>query len=123
MAVARCAGTASVEEDILVTEGESGYRSPMMVVQQPAGLADRRLQVVVIFLCVCVIMQMLGVPVTLFNLADVSDTRAASVLEGYSVPPTLPELALSPESVLVTELHPPVYARILASALFHPPVH
>lgn len=94
-----------------------------MVVQQPAGLGDRRLQVVVIFLCVCVIVQMLGVPVTLFNLANAPDTLTASVLEGYAVPPTLPELALSPESVLVTELHPPVYARIFASALFHPPVH
>jgi hypothetical protein len=74
------------------------------------------------FLCVCIILQMLGVPVTLLNPSLASDTLEASVLEGFSVPPTFPELVLSPESVLVSEFYPEVPVPVLASVLFHPPL-
>lgn len=76
----------------------------------------------VLFLCLCVILQVLGVPVTLLNPDDNADALAASVLEGFSVPPTLPELALSSESVLLSDVHPFVHVPLLTSALFHPPI-
>lgn len=73
-------------------------------------------------LCVCVLVQMLGVPGTLLHPVDISDAAAASVLEGFSVPPALPQLALSSGSVLLADAHPLLHVPILASALFHPPV-
>lgn len=76
----------------------------------------------IMLLCVCVLVQMLGVPGTLLHPVDISDAAAASVLEGFSVPPALPQLALSSGSVLLADAHPLVHVPILASALFHPPV-
>lgn len=78
--------------------------------------------IVILFLCVSVIMQMLGAPVTLLNPAETSDVLAASVLEGFSVPPALLHLTPSSEAVLVTDAQPSVYVLVLASAPFHPPV-
>ncbi len=77
---------------------------------------------VILLLCLCVVLQMLGVPVTLLSPSVTSDTLGASVLEGFSLPPTLPELAQLPESVLVLEIHPIVHVPILAFTLFHPPL-
>jgi hypothetical protein len=76
----------------------------------------------IMLLCACIVLQMLGVPGTMLNPVDISDQPAASVLEGFSLPPTLPQLALFAESVLVADVHPLVHVPILASALFHPPV-
>lgn len=77
---------------------------------------------IIMFLCLCVIMQMLGAPVTLLSPSLASDTLGASVLEGFSVPPTVPQLTLSSETVSVTDAQPSIHVPILASALFHPPV-
>lgn len=73
-------------------------------------------------LCICVMMQMLGVPVTLLHPAANSDALEASVLEGFSVPQSLPYLTLSPESGPVIESHPSGQKSVLASVPFHPPV-
>lgn len=78
--------------------------------------------IVILLLCLCVVLQMLGVPVTLLSPSVTSDILGASVLEGFSLPPTLPELALLADSVLVREVHPIVHVPLLASALFHPPL-
>jgi hypothetical protein len=78
--------------------------------------------VAILLLCLCVVLQMLGVPVTLLGPSVTSDALGASVLEGFSLPPSLPGLALLPESVLVVDVHPTVHGPILASALFHPPL-
>jgi hypothetical protein len=93
-----------------------------MIVQHPADRGNRGLFVVVMALCICVVMQMLGVPVTLLNAADISDELAGSVLEGFSVPPALPQLAVSSESTLAAEIHPFVIVPAFACARFHPPV-
>lgn len=69
-----------------------------MVMPQHERLASSGLWFIATALCMCVMMQMLGVPVTLLHAADASDTIAASVLEGFSVPPTLPQLVMSSES-------------------------
>jgi len=76
----------------------------------------------VMLLCLCIMAQMLGVPVTLLNPAVAADTLAVSVSEGFSVPSSLPQLTPSGEMVPVTDAQPFVHVLVLASALFHPPV-
>lgn len=79
-------------------------------------------KVMVMVLCLCVMVQMLGVPVTLLNPVEAADTLAVSVSEGFSVPSSLPHLTPSFETVPVTDGQPFMHVPILASALFHPPV-
>jgi len=93
-----------------------------MVMTHHERLASSGLWFIATVLCMCVMMQMLGVPVTLLHAADVSDTIAASVLEGFSVPPTLPQLVLSSESNPLTESDSLEYVMAFASMLFRPPV-
>jgi hypothetical protein len=77
----------------------------------------------VVLLCLCVMVHMLGVPMTLLNPGGAADTLAASAYEGFSVPSSLPKLMPSFEMVSVTDTQPFVHMPVLASALFHPPVH
>ena len=93
-----------------------------MAIPHLVGLSRRSVCVVALALCLCVIMQMLGAPVTLLHAAEVSDAIAASVLEGFSVPPTLPQLVLSSESNPLTESDSLEYVMAFASMLFRPPV-
>ena len=73
-------------------------------------------------LCVCVMMQMLGVPVTLLHPGVAADTLAVSASEGFSVPSSPPQPAPSVEMVPVTNTPPSVHVPVLTSALFHPPI-
>ncbi len=77
----------------------------------------------VVLLCLCIMVQMLGVPVTLLNPGGAEDALATSAYEGYSVPSSLPQLTPSFEMVPVTDAQPFVHMPVLASTLFHPPVH
>jgi hypothetical protein len=76
----------------------------------------------VLVLCICVTMQMLGVPGTLLNPALSSDILGSSVLEGFSVPSTLLQLTPLKETFAVTEKPLSLHLPILASVLFHPPL-
>lgn len=76
----------------------------------------------VVLLCLCIMVQMLGVPVTLLNPGGAADTLAVSVSEGFSVPSSLPQLTPSVEMVPVTDAQPSVHVPVLASVLFHPPI-
>jgi hypothetical protein len=67
-------------------------------------------------------MQMLGVPPTLLSPALDLDTLGESVLEGFSIPPTVPLFIRSSKTVSVTDAQPSVHVPILTSALFHPPL-
>lgn len=78
--------------------------------------------VAVIFLCVCVLFQMLGVPVTLLNPSASSDTLGTSVLEGFSVLPTLHDFVRSSQYLSLSNVYPSLHAPLLSSMLFHPPV-
>jgi len=73
-------------------------------------------------LCICIMVQMLGVPVTLLLPFANSDAHEASLLEGFSVPPSLPHLTFSSESVPLIEIPATGRAPVLASVPFHPPV-
>lgn len=76
----------------------------------------------VLLLSLCVLVQMLGVPVTLLNPVEATDTLAVSVSEGFSIPSSLPQLMPSFETISVTDGQPSVHAPVFASTLFHPPV-
>ena len=93
-----------------------------MIVRHPAGRKRQSLRLIVIALCLCVMMQMLGAPVTLLSAADISDELAGSVLEGFSVPPARPRLAVFSVFTLVAESRPFVDVLAFATMPFHPPV-
>ena len=92
-----------------------------MLMPHLAGLRRRSLCVVALVLCLCVIMQMLGAPVTLLAAGDTSDEFSESVLEGFSLPQTLPPLTRSSESLWAVELPQSAHLFVLASQQFHPP--
>lgn len=71
---------------------------------------------------VCIMMEMLGVPVTLLNPLEAADTLFTSVFEGFSVPPSLLQLMSSFEAVSVADTHPSVDVLVLVSALCHAPI-
>lgn len=77
---------------------------------------------IVMLLCVCIMVQMLGVPVTLLNPGGAADTLAVSASEGFSVPSSLSQPTPSVEMVPVTDAPPSVHVPVLVSALFHPPI-
>ncbi len=76
----------------------------------------------ILLLCVGIMAQMLGAPVTLLNPAGSGNALGASLLEGFSVPPTLPHVMLSSESVPVIERHPFGQVSGLVTVPFHPPL-
>ena len=75
---------------------------------------------IVVVLCLFVLVHMLGVPVTLMNPVEAADTIGASVLEGFSVPPTVPHITLSSETLPVAGAQPSMHVPVLTTALFHP---
>jgi hypothetical protein len=77
---------------------------------------------IVMLLCLSILVQMLGVPVTLLNPFEPADTQRVSVLEGFSVPSSLPQLTSSFETDTATDTQPSVHLPVLSSVLFHPPV-
>lgn len=79
-------------------------------------------RVFVVLLCLCVMTQMLGVSATLLDPAKTFDDLGASVLEGLSLPPSLPQLTLSTRSIVRADLLPLIHVPVLASGLFHPPL-
>lgn len=93
-----------------------------MTIPHLVGLRRRGLCVVALVLCICVIMQMLGAPVTLLSAGDISDDLSGPVLEGFSVPPTRYQPAVFSESTLVGDILPFVNVWAFVSAPFHPPV-
>lgn len=86
------------------------------------GLKGNAGVMILLLLCISVVVQMLGVPVTLFNPGVTSDIPGASVLEGFSVPPSAVQLSFSTDAVLVIEVHRLISRPVLASAPFHPPL-
>ena len=94
-----------------------------MTIPHLVGLRRRGLCVVALVLCLCVVMQMLGAPVTLLSAGDISDEFSGSVLEGFSLPQALPPLTLSSESISAVELPQSAHLFVLASQQFHPPAN
>jgi hypothetical protein len=77
---------------------------------------------IALLLSLFILVQMLGVPVTLLNPLEAADTQRTSILEGFSVPSSFPQLTSSFETETAPDAQPSVHLPVLASMLFHPPV-
>ncbi len=76
----------------------------------------------VLLLCLFVVVQMLGVPVTLLNPIEPADSLTSSVFEGFSIPSSIPRPTAAFNGDPVTEGPPSRHMPVLTSALFRPPV-
>ncbi len=82
---------------------------------------SRSARVVVLLFCACVLMQALGAPITLWNPSWSGDTLQTSVLEGFSIPPSIDPLwlVLQADALPAVVVHGRLLLRDLS--LFHPP--
>lgn len=80
------------------------------------------LRSLVFVLCVCVLAQMLGLPVTLLSLMNASDMLTESVCEDPSILPLVPELRPSSVLRLCIDGHPISDLPVFATSVFHPPL-
>lgn len=74
----------------------------------------------VIFLCICVLSQMLGTPVTLIGLLT-SSISVESVAEDFSIPPITPEPELASHSNFDEKREPVLHLPVFVTSVFHPP--
>ncbi|HJT20579.1 MAG TPA: hypothetical protein VJ746_08915 [Nitrospira sp.] len=73
-------------------------------------------------LSTCILLQMLGVPVTML-CPDVSpDILETSISEGFSVPASPISLDRPTDAMIATDRLSPLHIPVLASAAFHPPL-
>ena len=76
--------------------------------------------ILVLFVCICVVSQMLGTPVTLIDVLT-SELPGESVSEDFSIPPLTPEPSLAAQARLSEHVDSMQYLPILAISVFHPP--
>ncbi|ALA58906.1 hypothetical protein NITMOv2_2493 [Nitrospira moscoviensis] len=75
-----------------------------------------------VLLCLCVMVQMLGVPATLLSPDGPSDLLGASVLEGFALLPPVIDLAPSSEAETASDTQYVPLRPLLITVPFHPPV-
>ena len=76
--------------------------------------------ILVLFVCICVVSQMLGTPVTLIDVLT-SELPGESVSEDFSIPALTPKPDLAAHTRLYEKLDPSHHLPILANSIFHPP--
>ena len=76
--------------------------------------------ILILIVCLCVVFQMLGAPVTLLGLLT-SDTPVESLSEDFSIPPSIPEPGRPNRSRFTGETQSLPYVLVLSTAVFHPP--
>jgi hypothetical protein len=76
----------------------------------------------ILLLCLCVFLQMLGVPAPLLNAGGSFDIGESSVQEGWSIHSSHVEFPCSSGYVLIGESHRSLCVPILAGSLFRPPL-
>jgi len=76
----------------------------------------------ILLLCVCVLLQLLGVPATLLNAGYSLQLDESSVLEGWSIQALSLQLPTFSDFVLAADTRRFVSVPILAGALFRPPL-
>lgn len=75
----------------------------------------------ILFLCLSVVFQMLGVPATLLDLEGSADLIAAATLEGLSLPPNAPPSPVQHGSRMLSDVSLTVATTVPPNSLFHPP--
>ena len=76
----------------------------------------------ILVLCICVVMQMLGTTMTLWNFDLQLDPVNAPLLEGFSLPAIVPDTEPSANAVLVAPSSERPPHLVSTHALFHPPI-
>ncbi len=76
--------------------------------------------ILLLFVCLCVVSQMLGAPFTLLGLL-MSDTPTESLSEDFSIPPITPEPGTPSRFSFHAELQPSLQLAVFPTAVFHPP--
>lgn len=119
----RCGSYKKIDLSPLVHEAEREYivfmrRMNARLFQVPCRVTS--LTCLAVFLCVCVMAQMLGMPVTLISLLT-SDMPVESVSEDFSLPPMLPKPATPDPRGMQVEFYPSFHLPILLASVFHPP--
>jgi len=76
----------------------------------------------ILFLCLCVVLQMLGVPATLLSPVVSTDLVSSLALEGLSLPQTTLDLNVTCLSSIPSSAPLTLYLPILVSSVFHPPL-
>ncbi len=74
----------------------------------------------VVALCICILLQMLGMPVTFMSIFT-SGIMSESVLEDFSILPMLPEPEMRSRSLVQAEFYSLIHLPILIISVFHPP--
>ena len=87
-----------------------------------AGLPRLLIMCTMMVLCACVLMQMLGVPATLWHFAPTPDAFSTSVSEGFSLPVSIPVIYAMLVALLPEMIRQNPHSPLLNHALFHPPV-
>jgi hypothetical protein len=76
----------------------------------------------VLLLCLCIVLQMLGVPATLLSPSPPADVLSALSLEGLSLPQTRSDVNTGRQSSIVLQVPVTLYLPILLTSVFHPPL-
>ena len=76
--------------------------------------------VLIFFVCICVVSQMLGAPVTLIDLFT-SETPAESLSEDFSIPPITPKPGAPSRFSFHVAFEPSFHIPIFSTSVFHPP--
>lgn len=74
----------------------------------------------ILFVCLCVIFQMLGAPVTLLGLL-MQDAPVESLSKDFSIPPSIPEPGGPNRSRFTGESQSLHHFPIFSTVVFHPP--
>jgi hypothetical protein len=73
-------------------------------------------------LCLCVAMQILGAPISLWNIHQSVDLEESSPLEELSLPSAALELSVSQYRKFYSPSPPLEHGILLAQSFFHPPL-
>lgn len=76
----------------------------------------------ILLLCLCVVLQMLGVPATLLSPDVPDDILSASYLEGLSLPQARSSLHTGRQPIIVSPDPVTLHLPILLTSVFHPPL-
>ncbi|MDK2744305.1 MAG: hypothetical protein H8K03_11210 [Nitrospira sp.] len=76
----------------------------------------------IVFLCVCVLVQMLGLPITMLNFFTPDDLLTASICADPSIVPSVPELHLTNPLSFCVDRDPSLTPPLFITSVFHPPL-
>jgi len=72
-------------------------------------------------LCCCIVLQVLGTPISVWNVLGSEDLVQASLLEGFSTPSHQPTFSASSGQQYHSTPAPVTHEILLATPIFHPP--